>query len=558
MKPTILCFSHLCNQSYITGAEKHLLFMMRELSSHFRCLLVVPQEGLLSEEARRSGIPYTVQPCQLFAGIADPFPGIEAHLEQVKKDTEWNQLIRLLRKSKPDYVLVNTCVHVWPAAAASSLGIPTLWQITECISENGYAHLGAAIIDRYADAVIVNSHAVLSPFLRRELTNRQMSRFLLSPSWHMSDLQPELWQMYRASLRKELGVGESEYVIGYVASSITAAKGLEHFIYMALSIADRYPYCRFLIVGEPVNTAYMEHCCSLIEQSVYASKFHYIRFASQIQAVYSGMDILVVPSLIPEGFGMTAMEGLVFGKAVLTYRSGGLGEIMDGIGRGGYAVDTGNYEALVHQLDQWLATPDRLVEEQRHNGSAVIQAFGIDTYRERLHRLWIDWILQQGELFSALKGSGSAVYIRTNEGYRRAANRKVLKQHSIRAIRRIPDEVLFALPMGEPITSPSDKRYKASASNKRLSSTLKRSMSGSRTRGRMLRNNKKGKQRIKMGKRTRTKGTQFRQTRGAWRGRISRYRESIVTAGSKRRSKRQFSSVNHARRRSNTISVTKR
>lgn len=551
MKPTILCFSHLCNQAYITGAEKHLLFMIRELASQFTCILVVPQEGLLSQEASASGIAYNVQPCQLHGEIVDPFPGIADHLNQAKKPSEWDRLIRFMRKLKPDYVLVNTSVHVWPAMAAKSLGIPTLWQITECIADNGYAHLSADIIARHADAVIGNSNAVLSVFSPQRQSSSLPSRFRLPPSWHMEELEPELWNVYRDTLRKQLRVEDSEYVIGYIASSISAAKGLEHFIDMALSVAEQHTHTQFLIVGEPVDSTYMKHCQRLIDQSSYASRFHYIRFVPHIQTVYTGMDIVVVPSLIPEGFGMTAMEGLLFGKGVLTYRSGGLGEIMDAIGSSSYAVETGDCAALVRHIDHWLAHPKRLVEEQQHNKRAVIHAFGIHTYRERLHRLWTDWIREQGQLFSAVQGNDSKIYIRLNDVYHFVANKKALKSFGITAVRRIPHEVLMALPLGEPIVSRAPKYLKSIGRKQSSAQALKRKRTESQasrklnqTKGSKLRNGiKKTAYRFSI----QTGRVRFRKTRGTRRRQARRYRRRNASTGSCRRSTRQFSSRIHMR-----------
>lgn len=551
MKPTILCFSHLCNQAYITGAEKHLLFMIRELASQLTCILVVPQEGLLSKEASDSGIVCVVQPCQLYGEIVDPFPGIAEHLNQTKKTSEWDKLIRFMRKLKPDYVLVNTSVHVWPAMAAKSLGIPTLWQITECITDNGYAHLSADIIACHADAVIGNSNTVLSVFSPQRQSSPLPSHFRLPPSWHMEELEPELWNVYRDTLRKQLSIEDSEYVIGYIASSISAAKGLEHFIDMALAVAEQHAHTKFLIVGEPVDSAYMEHCQRVIHQSPYASRFYYIRFVPHIQTVYTGMDIVVVPSLIPEGFGMTAMEGLLFGKGVLTYRSGGLGEIMDAIGSSSYAVETGDCAALIRQIDDWLAHPKRLVEEQQHNKRAVIHAFGIHTYRERLHRLWIDWIRAQRQLFSAVQGNDSKIYIRLNDVYQFVANKKVLKQFGITAVRRVPHEVLLALPLGEPIASAAPKRLKSTGSKRNSAQPLKRKRTGSQasgrlnqTRGSKLRNGiKKTAYRFS----TQTGRVRLRKTRETRRRQTRRYRGGNVPTGSNQRSKRQFSSRIHMR-----------
>ncbi|MGZ9585247.1 glycosyltransferase family 4 protein [Paenibacillus marinisediminis] len=470
MKPTIVCFSHLCNSGYITGAEKLLLFMLRELMPHYRCILVVPEEGILSHEAYVSGISYRVQACSLFPLMVEPSAGLHAQLEHARQHSEWNAMLQLLQQLKPDYVLTNTSVHALPAMAAKSLGIPVLWHITECIADNGYASEAAAIIESYADAVIGTSHTALQAFPPRNDPRSMPCRFLLPPSWHMEDLQPHTWGQHRLQKRQELGVADDSPLIGYISSSLMVQKGLDQFIHMALSIADSFPQSRFLIIGEPVNPSYLEHCQLLIQQSPHASRFTFIRFAKDIQSIYPAMDIVIVPSLIPEGFGMTALEGLVFSRAVAVYRSGGLGEIMSAVHQDEYAVEPGNWPALAAHVRRWLEQPRLLRRVQKHNGRAVQQAFGIDSYRQKLHRIFVSFIMEQESLFQAVQGSGHEIYIRMDGVFRHVASLKELKRLGRTTVRRISDDVLRELPLGEPIpplpSSSSRKRNNVSRRNR--------------------------------------------------------------------------------------------
>lgn len=58
-------------------------------------------------------------------------------------------------------------------------------------------------------------------------------------------------------------------------------------------------------------------------------------------------DVLVVPSMWPEPFGLTALEGMAAGAAVVTSRIGGLPEA---VGRGGILVPPGDAHALADVL----------------------------------------------------------------------------------------------------------------------------------------------------------------------------------------------------------------
>lgn len=59
---------------------------------------------------------------------------------------------------------------------------------------------------------------------------------------------------------------------------------------------------------------------------------------AQMQAHYANADVVVVPSVVQEGFGSVAMEALVAGTPVVASTHGGLPEIVED-GVTGYVVD---------------------------------------------------------------------------------------------------------------------------------------------------------------------------------------------------------------------------
>ncbi|WCR29776.1 glycosyltransferase family 4 protein [Paenibacillus thiaminolyticus] len=129
-----------------------------------------------------------------------------------------------------------------------------------------------------------------------------------------------------------MGIAAGHVLIGYIAAAFYPEKGLDHFIRMALRVAVQRPFARFVILGEPTDHGYYDACLGMIANSPYADRFRFIRFEASVQHVYPAMDIVVVPSLLPEGFGLTALEGMIFGKAVIAYASGGLAEILAATG----------------------------------------------------------------------------------------------------------------------------------------------------------------------------------------------------------------------------------
>lgn len=379
-----MCFSHICYATHITGAEKSLLFLVQELQQQHDCLLVVPNEGILSSEARALGVQVIVHSYPLLWSVWEPGPNLHEQLQSVLNDRPINNLINLLHMHRPDAVIANTVVNVFPAIAAKIIGIPVGWVISEKLADNPYTSQSIDLINRHADWLIGSSYTTLAPFSAAEM---QSKKVLLYPSWRMEAVEPELWHMFRNSKRTELCLGESDRVVGYISSDIVPHKGLEHFIRMALILCPQFPQAHFMIVGNPTNADYYRDCLELINQSGYASRFALVPFSKTIQSIYPAFDMLVIPSLVREGFGMTALEGLFFGKPVIAYRSGGLAEICRSTGNADYLVEPGDIAGLAARTAGFLADDDWSRQTGQRNSQAASAFFGVDAYRARLAEL---------------------------------------------------------------------------------------------------------------------------------------------------------------------------
>ncbi|MBN3525581.1 glycosyltransferase family 4 protein [Paenibacillus apiarius] len=452
MKPKMLLFSHLCNKTYITGAEKLLLFLTRELQAYYDCVLVVPEEGQLSAQASAYQIPFIVQPCRLFYSTVSPSANLCAELEHVRQHSEWDAIVRLLAELRPDIVLTNTSVHALPALAAKSLGIPVLWQINETIADNAFTSNAVSLIRMFSDGIIGVSETTLAPF-RRYVSESHVPIYVLPPSWHMDSLEPERWHEFRLRKRYELNLSPAHCLIGYISSAIYVNKGLEHFLLMALQISERVKDVRFVVVGAPADEAYFEACKDMIK-SAPANRFHFIHFVSSVQSIYPAMDIVVIPSLSPEGFGLTAMEGLVFGKPVVAYGSGGLAEIMRITGNEESMAEPGNVNQLTHRVLDLALHPDKAEALGRRNREAAEREFGAGTYRERLIQILVHHVIHHPAMYRLIQGSQPIVYVLDYGLYRPIPAAYRFKYADPAQVRRVPDAVLAALPKGAAVEVP--------------------------------------------------------------------------------------------------------
>lgn len=390
-KATIVLFSHVSNTRSITGAEKLLLFFARELSTYFNCILVAPQDGKLTTQARRCGLSVQLLSIPLLYGMYTPYAGLEADARKFQESREYHELTDWLASLRPAFIITSTCVHALPAMAAKSLGIPVIWKISETITDNEYTPISVGLIHRNSEEILAISHTAAACF-PEEIKESKVIQ--IPPSWSDNEMMFEAWSKLRGERRRELRVRPQEQLIGYISSYINKEKGLEHFVKMAVLVAAVHPSTKFLVIGMAGDKSYYDRCVRKVKLEGLSSRFKFVDYEECIPAAYCAMDVLVVPSLIREGFGMTALEGMAFGKPVVAYASGGLREILQAAGSGDYLVPASDISALAERVNTMLAQPglaEAIGSQVRERVDAV---YGPVAYRARLHGLAEMWNLR--------------------------------------------------------------------------------------------------------------------------------------------------------------------
>jgi glycosyltransferase involved in cell wall biosynthesis len=373
-KPKLMIFSHLCSSKLITGGEKVLSLMMRELVKHYECLLVVPTSGIIAHHAQAIGIRTVVLDIPLCPGLLSCINNLEVQIENLKAHPGWGQLNALLAYERPDVVFVNTSVHPLPAIAAHSRGIPTVWLVMEMLYDNANRKKSAAFIANHCDVLVGMSQAVLKPFRFA----KNIKQYVLPPYLEQSELAMEVWPEARKQLRELYRWDDSIQVVGFIAATIYPNKGQQEFINAMLPIAAAHPNTRFLIVGLQTDEDHYRACKASVTEAGCENRFIFYPFVQHIHQVYPAIDIVVVPSLVPEGFGMTALEGMMFGKPVVAYASGGLEEILNATGNERFLVQRGDTRQLTERV-KWLANDigyQRTVGKR--NIDAAMKVFGVE------------------------------------------------------------------------------------------------------------------------------------------------------------------------------------
>ncbi|SDS09904.1 Glycosyltransferase involved in cell wall bisynthesis [Paenibacillaceae bacterium GAS479] len=450
-RPKLLFFSHIGSPEAITGAEKLLLSTVIEMSVFADCVLIVPEEGILSGRASAAGIPVQVTGhIPIYYSMYQGLASVHDEVMQGTRSEGMERLYGLLIQHRPHAVWVNTCVHPLPAIAAKRLGIPVVWCLTETLRISAGTSQAVSLIEEYADRVIGISASTLSPLRIPSLIGKSE---IVYPAVDTNRIEPWTWDSRRSSRRGQLRLHENSCLIGFIASHLYENKGLEHFIKMAGIVGAARPEAVFAVTGKPVDRAYYERCHRMAQANGMGSRFHWMPFEPDITNVYPALDVLVVPSIIEEGFGMTALEGLLFGKVVVAYASGGLAEIMHATGNTDWLVPMHDCSGLAERVIRLSANVPLRQEISARNQVTAHNEFGSAAYRQRLMASLEQLQLRHEPQPRIVRGSSMERY--ELRGWRlrpfRSREALVAAGWSGAPEQELPDGTLALLPRGEPI-----------------------------------------------------------------------------------------------------------
>ena len=147
------------------------------------------------------------------------------------------------------------------------------------------------------------------------------------------------------------------------AGRISPEKGLHILAEAFALLAPKRPDLRLVIIG---GRSFGENDRARYADQVEAALKPFARQVLWLGSVhpeemprhYRAADLLVVPSVFEEPFGMVCLEGMAAGVPVLAARKGGLPEFVEN-GANGYLIDApGDASSLAGQIERILAFPE--------------------------------------------------------------------------------------------------------------------------------------------------------------------------------------------------------
>jgi len=353
MKPIPILYVH--GSAGLYGSDRSLLQLVANLDrERFEPIVLVPENGPLVVALQRLGVDVLVKRLCVLHRTLNPF-----YWSRFFIWLPWS--IRVLRqliiKRNVQLVHSNTS-HIYDGAlAARAARVPHVWHIREVhtgLSKIGY--LLSRLIYACSDMVLVMSTAVKQAFFSQYHDNDPKIHIVYD-GVDIAEFNPH---NDGTAVREELGLGHTTPVAG-VVGRLAHWKGHRLFLRAAAQVRQSLPAARFLIVGDAV-TAGDHH---LKEKLVHLARGLGLKDAviftgvrSDIPKVMAALDVLVLPSELPEPWGMVVLEAMATARPIVATRQGGPLEMVLN-GETGYLVSPDDPRPMAEAILSLLQAPEQ-------------------------------------------------------------------------------------------------------------------------------------------------------------------------------------------------------
>lgn len=307
----------------LSGPNRSMLALVAELARRGPTFVFLLREDEVAAEARRLG-----------ATVEVAFPGGLPKRRVKRFACVVAALRRAIRRHDIEAMHVHTAAgsrYAWPAARLT--GAKLLIHQRDMYAPN-YFHLGLGRADRIV---------AVSRWVAQTLPERWRDRTTVI----YNPIDVPALPAEESTRPRRLRVGMAAVCLEF--------KGHFLLIDAALSLMDRLDFEVHLwgLQYEGPSGPYGRRIRQRCESSRHADRFILQPFRQDTDEFFRGMDIVVMPSLVREGFGRVAAEAMAWRRPVLVAGHGGLLEIVDHE-RTGLTFAPGDAEALAQRLERLL------------------------------------------------------------------------------------------------------------------------------------------------------------------------------------------------------------
>jgi glycosyltransferase involved in cell wall biosynthesis len=153
---------------------------------------------------------------------------------------------------------------------------------------------------------------------------------------------------------------------------------------------------RFILSAVEGNSAYLQAVRAVLAPLGPRARIDIQRPFAEVKAAFERAAIAVVPSIVSESFGRTALEAHAGGAALISSGTGGLPEVS---GSAAIYLPEVTAAAIASALNRLIDAPQQRAQLARDAAAWVRQRFSIETQADRLDSFCVDVAAERSHLY---------------------------------------------------------------------------------------------------------------------------------------------------------------
>ncbi|WP_186757021.1 glycosyltransferase family 4 protein [Echinicola salinicaeni] len=348
-------------------------------SAGFNPVIVLSDDGPLVDELRKEGFYVHIIRLGIMRRKYMNPSGLLNRLKYLREASK--ALSKLIDHYGVEIIYSNTA-GVWIGAwVAKRMQIKHVWHIHEIIlNPKWFKNFVEWYVKKTGDKIICVSNAVIDN-LKQNIPEEKLQ--LLHNG---IDYKPFKEADY--DLKSELGIDQSTVLIGMIAR-VHFWKGQTYFLDVAKELARKYENIHFVMVGDAfAGYEYLyDEIKSKIKENGLEGKVTDLGYRTDIPQIMSGLDIFMLPSILPDPLPTTVLEAMAAGKPVVATNHGGAKEMV--LEREtGYLVPWDNASKAASAFEQLIEDENLRITFGNAGQQRVIKNFSIEAYIKNMGEIF--------------------------------------------------------------------------------------------------------------------------------------------------------------------------
>jgi len=371
----------LHSSSDLYGASRILLYSVEFLiEDGYSVYVALSEEGPLAESLRNLGAVVIIQRLGILRRKYFNPKGLVNRskvLWQAHKT-----LKKLIREKNIDVIYSNTSavlVGVWLALSTKKKHIFHLHEII--VSPVWLGKFLGRLINASSERVIVVSRAVYDNW-KDKVSEKKLHLIYngLDYDQFIHGSKP-IREMLVPHNREKIWIG----MIGRVSHW----KGQGYFLDIVKILSDQYPDTHFLIAGDafPGTEHLLKEMKEKIGKLSLSGRVTYLGFRSDVPDLLQSLDILVLPSILPDPLPTVILEAMASGKPVVATAHGGACEMVKD-SETGFLIPWDNPQAAAGKIAFLIENAPKRIEMGKAGKKRVLEKFSKESFRQKFMALY--------------------------------------------------------------------------------------------------------------------------------------------------------------------------